>query len=167
MALLTYSPSDVKVSIAGLYQVEGFVDGTFINIVKNVKPFDIARAMDGEVARIYRKDEGFRVELTLAQSSSANNLLSTIYNIDVATQIGKFPMFIKDGLGQTTFMSLTTWVEDIPQVTFSNNMESRTWIFGCSQASLNIGGNDEVSLLESTALFGSSLLPLLKDFGVF
>lgn len=167
MAVLHYSPSDVIVTIAGLYQVEGYVDGTFINLTKNVKPYDTKKAMDGEIGRIFRKDTTFTLELTVAQTSAANNILSAIYNIDIATQIGKFPLFIKDGMGSTTFMSLSTWVQDVPAVTFSNEIESRTWILGCSQATLNVGGNDEQNLLESIGFFGTSLLPLLKDFGVF
>lgn len=167
MALLHYSPKDVSVTIAGFIQIDGYVDGTFINISRDVQPFETMKAMDGNVARLYKKDSGYKFELTLAQSSGSNNLLSAMYNIDIATQIGKFPLFIKDARGSTTFMSLTTWIEDIPQVTFSNGMESRTWTFRCSQASLNIGGNAEQSAIESALSFSTQLLPLLNDFGVF
>lgn len=166
MSLYHYSPKDVIVTIGGLYQINGYVDGTFINIVKDIKPFETTRAIDGEVARIYRKDTGYRLEITLAQSSPANDLLSAMYNVDIATQIGKFPLFIRDGRGSTTFMSLTTWIEDIPQVSFSNGMETRTWVFGCSQAALNIGGNAPMGTVESAAYFGAALLPLLSDFGI-
>lgn len=166
MPLLHYSPLDVTITVAGLYTVEGFVDGTFIDIIKDVKPFDKMRSMDGEVARIYKKDEGYTLQITLAQSSPANDLFSAIYNLDISTQIGKFPLFIKDNRGSTTFMSLTTWVEDIPQVSFSNGMESRTWTFGCTQAALHIGGNAEQGTIEQGIYYGASILPLLKDFGM-
>lgn len=166
MALLHYSPLDVTVTVAGLYTVEGYVDGTFINISKDVKPFDKMRSMDGEVSRIYKKDEGYTLQITLAQSSPANDLFSAIYNLDVATQIGKFPLFIKDNRGSTNFMSLTTWVEDLPQVTFSNDMESRVWTFGCTQATLHIGGNAEQGTIEQGVYYGAAVLPLLKDFGL-
>ena len=166
MALYHYSPKDVSVTIAGVYQVTGYVDDVFINLTKDVKPFENTRSMDGEIARLYRKDSGYMLQLSLAQSSPTNDFLSAIYNIDVATQIGKFPLFIKDGRGSTTFMSLTTWIEDIPEVSFSNGMEARVWTFKCTQASLHIGGNTDMSDFAETALFGASLLPLLKDFGL-
>lgn len=166
MGLLHYSPKDVSVTIAGFYQVEGYVDGTFISILKDSKPFATTKSLDGEVARIYRKDESFKVELTLAQSSGTNDFLSALYNIDVATQIGKFPLFIKDGRGSTTFLSLTTWIEDIPVVNFSNGMETRTWTLGCTQATLHVGGNVPQSLIESAFSMGTSMLPLLKNFGI-
>ncbi len=167
MGILHYSPQDVTISIAGMYLLDGYADGTFVDIFKEVKPFTSAKSMDGGRARVYNKDSGYQVELTLAQSSQSNDILSAIYNIDVATQIGKFPLFIKDNRGSTTFMALTAWVEDIPRVTFSNGMETRTWVIGCTQASLNVGGNSDLSSAESVAFFGTSLLPLLRDFGLF
>jgi hypothetical protein len=166
MSLVHYSPKDVSVTIAGFYQVEGYVDGTFVNIIKDIKPFSVMKSMDGEVARIYRKDESFKVELTLAQSSGANDFLSSLYNIDVATQIGKFPLFIKDGRGTTNFLALTSWIEDIPNVSFSNGIESRTWVLGCTQATLHVGGNVPQSMMEQALSLGTSMLPLLKNFGI-
>jgi len=164
--LMTYAPSQVSVAVAGILTLEGFVDGTFINITKAGKPYEDTKAMDGEVARIYRKDDRYTVELTLAQSSMSNNLLSALYNIDTATQLGKFPLLIRDGSGTTTFFALTAWIQDIPQVTFSNDMESRTWVIVCSDASLNIGGNDSAFSLENILSQGAAILPLLKQFGV-
>lgn len=164
MSLNTYSPSDVIVSVAGLHTVVGYAGETFIKIIKSARPFEKARAMNGEISRLYTEDSTYRLELTLMQSSPTNNVLSMLYNIDAATRVGKFPLFIKDGRGQTTFLSATTWIEQIPDVTFSGGMEMRTWIFGCADASLNIGGNDETSLVEDALMIGTSLLPVLKEY---
>lgn len=166
MALYTYSPSDVTVSLAGLHTVTGYVDGTFIRIVKNTKPFEIQMAMDGTIERLYHFDEGYRLELTLAQSSPSNNILSVLHNIDLVTRAAKFPVVIRDALGQTSFFSATTWIETIPEVTFSNQMETRTWVLGCAQAALNIGGNAPTSTIEDTVLIGASLLPVFREFGL-
>jgi len=167
MALSTYSPSDVSVTLAGMHSVTGYVDGTFIRITKDVKPFTKVRAMDGEQARMYFDDAGYRVELTLMQSSGSNNILSMIYNVDTATHMGKFPLFIKDGRGQTNFLAATAWIEEIPEVTFGSELSERKWVFGCSDVVLTIGGNEDTSLLENTLLVRSSTLPILKQFGVF
>jgi len=167
MALSTYSPSDVSVTLAGMHSVTGYVDGTFIRITKDVKPFTKVRAMDGEQARMYFDDAGYRVELTLMQSSGGNNILSMIYNVDTATHMGKFPLFIKDGRGQTNFLAATAWIEEIPEVTFGSELSERKWVFGCSDVVLTIGGNEDTSLLENTLLVRSSTLPILKQFGVF
>lgn len=164
MSLNTYSPSDVTVSVAGMHTVVGYAEGTFIKIMKSARPFEKTRAMNGEISRIYTEDDTFRVELTLMQSSASNNILSMLYNIDAATRVGKFPLFIKDGRGQTTFLSATTWVEQLPDVNFGSGMETRTWIFGCADASLMIGGNDDTSGVEDALMIGSALLPVLKNF---
>lgn len=164
--LALYSPKDVIVLLGGFFRVDGFASDTFINIKKDVKPFDAMKAIDGEQARIYRKDEGYTVELTLAQSSATNNILSAIYNVDVATQMGKFPLLIKDLKGSTTFFAGTAWIEDIPDAIFSNELTTRTWVIGTSEAGLNIGGNQEDSTIFDIIGIGSSALPLLKEFGV-
>lgn len=164
MALNTYSPSDVIVSLAGMHTVTGYADGTFIKIMKASRPFEKTRAMNGEISRIYSKDDTFRVELTLMQSSGSNNVLSMLYNIDTATRVGKFPLFIKDGRGQTTFISATTWIEQLPDVTFGSQLDTRTWIFGCSDATIMIAGNDSVSIVEEALMLGTSALPILKDY---
>lgn len=145
----------------------GYVDGTFVRITKDVKPFSKVRAMDGEQARMYFDDAGYKVELTLMQSSGSNNILSMIYNVDTATHMGKFPLFIKDGRGQTTFLAGVAWIEEIPEVIFGTELSERKWVFGCSDVVLTIAGNEDTSLLEEKLLVNSSTLPILKQFGVF
>lgn len=167
MSISTYSPSDVTVTIAGMHSVTGYSSGTFIRITKDIRPFSKVRAMDGEIARMYSEDTGYKVELTLAQSSSTNNILTMLYNIDAATHMGKFPLFIKDGRGQTSFLAATAWIEQTPDVTFGSDLSERTWIFGCSDVVLTIGGNGDTSSIESGLLVASSTLPILKQFGVF
>lgn len=167
MALLTYSPKDITISLAGMHTVGGYVDGTFIRISKDVAPFKTVVAMDGETARLFQEDATYTLEITLAQSSSSNSVLSTLWNIDTATQLGKFPVFVRDGNGQTTFFSALSWIEQAPDVTFSNSIEPRTWRFRCCYAGLTVGGAGDSSLIESAILAGASFLPVLKSFGAF
>lgn len=165
-SLLTYSPVDVEVSIAGIHTITGFASDRFVEIIKELRPFAIQRAMDGEKARIYREDEGYKLILTLAQSSPSNNVLSAIHNIDVATRLGKFPVFVKDNSGSTKFFAGTAWVECIPDVTFASKLTEREWVLGCSDATIIVGGNADQSAIERALDMGASLLPLLKEFGI-
>ena len=160
-----YSPKDVIILLGGFYPVEGYSSDTFIRIKKDVKPFESMSSMDGETSRIYRKDDGYVVEITLAQSSPTNDILSTLYNIDVATQVGKFPLLIKDTKGTTTFFAATAWIENIPDVSFSGDLTERTWVIGTSEAGLNVGGNANDLVLQITGLASASL-PLLSQLGV-
>lgn len=164
-SLLTYSPSDVTITIAGLYSVTGYADGTFVRIIKDTQQITTVRAMDGTMSRVKSPDTGWKVEITLAQSSSGNDILSTLWNVDNVTGMGKFPLFIKDGTGSTMFMAASAWIEDLPEVVFSNQMETRTWRFAATEVVVNIGGNGENDLSSILGL-GASVLPVLKTFQI-
>lgn len=162
--LLNYSPSDVTVTVAGLYSVTGYAEGTFIRITKDTQQVTTLRAMDGSMSRVKSPDTGWKVELTLAQSSSGNDILSTLWNVDKVTGMGKFPLFIKDGSGSTMFMAATAWIEEVPDITFSNSMDTRTWRFAATDVLVNIGGNGEG--LEETLGLTASVLPILQNFSI-
>lgn len=164
-SLLNYSPSDVSVTIAGLYSVTGFSEGTFIRITKDTQQVSVTRAMDGTIARVKSPDTGWKVEITLAQSSPANDVFSTLWNTDKVTGMGKFPLFIKDGSGSTMFMAGTAWVEELPDIVFSNSMETRTWRFAATDVLVNIGGNDKGDLGSILGL-SASVLPVLESFQI-
>ena len=167
MSLTTYSPIDVVITVAGLLTVTGLADGTFVRIIKNSRPFETQRAMDGSRQRLYHHDEGYKVELTLAQSSSSNNVLSAIHNVDLLTRKMMFPLSVKDTRGQTNFFAASAWIESAPDVSFANELETRTWVFGASDAVLTIGGNGNTSSIEDAILAGTSVLPVLGEFGLF
>jgi hypothetical protein len=163
-SLLNYSPSDVTVTVAGLYSVTGYAEGTFIRITKDTQQVTTLRAMDGSMSRVKSPDTGWKVELTLAQSSSGNDILSTLWNVDKVTGMGKFPLFIKDGSGSTMFMAATAWIEEVPDITFSNSMDTRTWRFAATDVIVNLGGNGE-GLAETLGLT-ASVLPILQNFNI-
>ncbi len=164
--LYTYDPSDVSISVGGIHTVSGYVDGTFVNIVNNTKPVETHRAMDGTTERLYTKDEGYTVTVTLAQTSVSNNILSSIYNIDKVTRMGKFPLIIKDGQGQSVFFAPDAWISKAPDVVFGNEMQTREWQFDTAGAALAIAGNGKESEIADALLIGSAALPLLRQFGL-
>ncbi|WKV20445.1 putative structural protein [Pseudomonas phage 16Q] len=163
--LLNYSPNDVTITIAGLYSVTGYAEGTFVRITKDTQQVTTTRAMDGTISRIKSPDTGWKIEITLAQSSSANDIFSTLWNVDKVTGMGKFPLFIKDGSGTTMFTAGTAWVEDLPDIVFSNQLETRTWRFAATDVIVNIGGNDSNDLTSILGL-SSSVLPALQTFQI-
>lgn len=145
MALWSYSPQDVTFLVAGFYQVVGFTDGTFISIEKDVAPYQTTRTSDGITARTYTMDDTYTITLTLSQGSPANDLLTKLSHIDRATQMGKFPLFIKDLKGSSLFLSATTWIQDIPSLSYSTSIQGREWVLQSSQASINVGNNEDTS----------------------
>jgi len=164
-SLKHYAPNDISITVAGLYSVTGYADGTFVSIKKDTQTITTIRAMDGTVSRIKSPDTGWKVEITLAQSSTANDIFSIFWNVDTVTGLGKFPLFIKDSNGSTMFMAASAWVDTVPDITFSNEMGTRTWVLSCTDVVANIGGAGTGDFLSAIGL-GASALPILSEFKI-
>lgn len=143
--LAHYSPERVTVLLGGAVQISGFVDGTFITVSKDSAMYSTKESADGKPTRTFKKSSIFNVSLTLASTSDSNQLLTYTSGLDTLTQMGKFPLIIKDQLGGTLLFSLTSWIESLPDSDFSTTIDGRTWEIKCSQAVFNIGGNESES----------------------
>ena len=126
--LATYMPEEVTILLAGI-PVSGFIQGSFISVDKDVKPFTSKRTADGTVSRMYNNDQTYTITLTLYSGSDSNQLLTRLWQLDEITQRGKFPLMIKDGSGSDLFFSTTTWIEGIPSLVKSNQYEPRAWTY--------------------------------------
>lgn len=145
MSVRTYSPVDVAVLLAGFYQVDGFAEGSFISISKDVQPYKTTRTSDGKVARTFIKDDTYTITLNLASTSPTNDILTKLYKIDSLSQYGKFPMFIKDSSGTSLFLAPTCWIKEVPDLDFSDDIVERTWVIQATQCVPNFGGNADTS----------------------
>lgn len=155
MALLTYSPDDVDVLLAGLIPIRGFVDGTFIQVEKEVTPYSYQSAMDGETSRTFKFDQNYKVTITLAHSSPSNSDMNAMHALDIATQLGKLPFMIRDRNGTTSFFSPNAWIENYPTVTYSRGVEARTWVLRCTEGVLTVGGNDNSDFADFISLLSN------------
>lgn len=161
--LATYIPSEVSVLLGGVLAVEGFVDGTFISVTKDMQPFTTQKSADGMVARIYNSDQTYTIQITIYSGSSSNTVLTKFWLMDEINQRGKFPLLIKDGSGSDLFFSTNTWIEGLPSLVKSNDNEPRTWTLKSSQATINIGSNNgESGILEDLFNLGFASLPILE-----
>lgn len=150
MSIFNYNPDKVDVLVAGFIPLDGFVDGTFISIDKDVQPSSAARTPDGTVARIKNTDNTYTINITLHNGSESNELLTKLWQLDEITGgKGKFPLLVKDHSGSDLFFSTTTWIESVPTLSKSAGVDQRTWTFRSAFAVINIGGNgNQSSLLE-------------------
>lgn len=163
MSIFNYCPDEVNVLLAGFINISGFVDGTFVDISKDVVPFSSVRTADGTVARMYNNDQTYTITLTLHCGSSSNDLLTKLWQLDEITQKGKFPLLIKDFSGSDLFFSTTTWIEGVPTISKSNGIDSRIWVLRSSQAVINVGGNTNPSgLLQDITNLAISSLPAIE-----
>lgn len=164
MGIRSYAPTDVDIIVGGFYKVSGFVEGSFIEISKDVNPYKTLRTADGRVARSYVKDSTYTVTLKLASTSPANEVLTKIHTVDELTQLGKFPLFIKDNQGSTFFLAPTAWIKEIPRTNFSDTVTERVWVIQAADANINIGGNRDSSTdLEDVAASLNLAVPFLRN----
>ena len=138
-ALATYDPGKVVVTIGPSFAVvDGFADGTFVNITTP----DLYESTAGvnAVARVKKTDRRCQITLTLLQTSNANLTLSGIRTLDVGGN-GVGPCIIKDGSGNSLFMALTTWIRKGPDVTYGTEIENREWVLESDDFEVIDGGN--------------------------
>lgn len=148
MSAFSYCPDKVDVLIAGFIPLDGFVDGTFISIDKDVQPSVAARTPDGMVARVKNTDNTYTIKITLHTGSESNELLTNLWRLDeISEGKAKFPILIKDHSGSDLFFSTTTWIEQVPTLTKSASVDERVWTFRSAFAVINYGGNGDVSSL--------------------
>lgn len=150
--LAHYSPEDVIVSIAGFLPIEGYLEGTFVSISKDVPFFTSKESSDGVVSRVANRSGLYTVELTLMSTSESNQILTRLAMLDSSTKILKFPLIIKDTLGSTLLFATSSWIEGMPTTEFSTGVSGRGWTIKCSKATLNVGGNEGGSGLIEDAI---------------
>lgn len=164
MSIWNYNPDSVTVLVAGVIPIDGFVDGTFVSIDKDVLPSVAVRTPDGTVARVMNYDQTYTINITLHNGSESNELLTKLWQLDEITGgKGKYPLLIKDHSGSDLFFSTTTWIEKVPTLAKSSGVDQRTWVMRSAFAAINIGGNGDVSsLLEDITNTITSALPALN-----
>lgn len=145
MALATYSPEDVDILLAGIINISGFINGTFVNIAKDVGTFSTRESSDGVVSRNHASSGTYTVTLTLASTSESNKYLTLFSRLDDVTKMGMFPLIIKDRMGSTLLFSPKSWIETLPDTDFDVDVTERAWKIKCANAVLSIGGNEESS----------------------
>lgn len=141
MAVTTVDPKNVIISIGG-FPMSGFVDGTFLEISSDTEQFTKVTGADGYVTRVKSNDYGATMTLTLAQSSPSNDVLSTFFNLDRTVNGGIVPILVKDLSGTTIIFSATGWIQQFPDISYSNDISERAWIFDLANMDLFIGGNE-------------------------
>lgn len=161
--IFNYRPDDIIFLIGGILQVEGFVEGTFISINKDMMPFTSIKTADGQMGRLYQSDQTYTITLTLHAGSPSNDVLTKFWQLDEISQRGKFPTLFKDPSGSDLFFSTSTWIEQLPTLSKSASVDQRVWVLRSSQAVINIGSNaDEASILQDLINIATGALPILE-----
>lgn len=136
----TYDPGKVVVNVGGI-PIEGFADGTFVNVERSSDTFTKSTGADNRTTRIKQGDKSGTITITLSQSSPSNDVLSGIMLLDETTNDGVVPILVKDLLGTTLAVSAYSWIRKPPAAPFAKSISNREWIFDCADLNMYIGGN--------------------------
>lgn len=151
MDLWTYSPEEVTILVMGV-PLEGVVDGTFVSITRQAPVFTSSSTADGRITRTYNAADIWDIQFTLMNTSPSNGFLDKLVLLDRVTKRGKFPLMIKDGFGGTLIFSTTTWIEELPSITYGVEMTERVWTLKSANAVVNINGNESPSSMAEDIL---------------
>lgn len=144
--LSTYSPEDVYVVLANdsfSYTLTGFVDGTFINIVREVPASTLYVGGALSNARTVRANKASSVTFSIMQTSDDNDVLSQLLSNDEVARDNTwlFSLTIKDGTGRSLWFSPQAFIGTEPDRSFSTGVEARDWVIQCVSLSGTQGGN--------------------------
>lgn len=139
----TYSPGEVSLIIALLYEAQGFSPNSIISLSKDENYFTTQKGSTGGVERTAIADNTYTLEISLAQTSSTNSVLNALATVDSLSKSGIFPIFAKDSSGQSLFLASSCWIESPATASYTGSIETRTWTIKCSDVIFGLAGNSE------------------------
>lgn len=142
----SYSPESVVVVISNnkfSHTVNGFIDGTFINITRVIPHATLYTGADASNVRVVRGVKNCDVTMTLHQSSESNDVLSQLLIMDEETRSGEdiFAITVKDLSGRTVASSSAVFIGTSPDIGFGTDVSERAWVLHAINMQVFEGGN--------------------------
>ena len=124
----TYDPKEVTLDFAGI-SISGFFDGTFITCAKaDPELYKKHIGAHGEVARTKNNNDSGSITFVLKKTSPSNIALDLLKR-NPATA----PVLVKNNsTGRHITAAETAWIDNDPDITFSDEEDSIEWIIGCA-----------------------------------
>jgi len=122
---------------------KGIVDGTFVNVARNV-PVNILRmGGDGESTRIKANNQSGLVTVTLRAGADANQQMSTVLSVYEGTGLGNVGgLMVQDFSGTSIYACPNAFIQGWePKSNSSDAEDDIVWIFECPKLFMNHGSN--------------------------
>ena len=139
--LKTFDPKKGLLTIGGI-PIEGYADGTYINLTWPEDLWNAKSGADGERDRI-KNATGFlaNLEVTLMQGATINAALWALMELDYNTN-SPFPILFKDLQGVTVWESSKCFfTKPSPYTLEKASPSNRVWAFELPKVIGVIGGN--------------------------
>jgi hypothetical protein len=144
----TYSACKVKTVIAGI-AISGFGESDMITVERDEAKFIKTTGADGVVSRSHVCHNAGQIQITLQQTSKANDALSGLLAADEATLQGQFPIVIKDLNGTSVYVGSDCWITGPPPGSFGKEIGERVWVIDCADLKMFTGGNHSGGFVNS------------------
>lgn len=113
--------------VFGVSPIFGFAPDTALTIEVGDVTYKHTRDLHGNITRSRINDNSAKIKLTLMQSSSSNDVLSTFQVLDKQSDAGMFPIYIKDANSTTLFRSDEGYVIGTPETSMGEEQKTITW----------------------------------------
>jgi hypothetical protein len=162
MGVPTYSPQNMVVTVNG-QDITGFGDTDIVTIALDESKFVKYTSVDGGVSRSHNVANAGIFTFTLNQTSKANQIFSSLLQLDLANPDGSntFGVGIRDentsGTG-TYYLGTGSWVQGMPESGYQKEINTREWVVEASDIKWNISGNessDAVAAASTAATIGA------------
>lgn len=128
MPLHQYDPKNVKL-VFGAVLVEGYAEGSFVNVEYNEDLFSLQIGSDGESSRSKSNNRSARITVNLMPGAAANIGLGAALAADKAAGAGVFPLALTDLSTGSSFIAEGAWIVRDPGYDFQTEAQARQWIF--------------------------------------
>jgi hypothetical protein len=148
MTTNTFDPSKVILAIND-YQITGFIDGAFIEVIQNAPYFRNVPGIRGKATRVRSRDRTGTVNIRLMQTSPDNEVLSKLVEQDDIHQSGLLLATLRDVGGQSGLQFGGAYIEGPPNINYSSAETSlRGWRLHYQFITRYYVGGNESSLLD-------------------
>ena len=138
--LKTYDPALVVLTVGGI-PIRGFADGTEIVVERSNDMFSKSSGNDGIVSRAKSNDKSGTITVTLAQTSSSNDVLAGFAKQDELSNTGVKTVNCKDVSGRSTHFTAAAWIRKMPNAEYAKEISNREWVLDCDALETFVGGH--------------------------
>lgn len=158
MTIQTYDPSEVNLFLAILYQVEDYAPDSLLSISRDESFYNTVKGGTGSLERVRIEDNTYTITISLSQTSPTNTVLNALATLDRYSGNGFFPVFCKDGSGQSLFLASSCWIESPPEASYTGSIETRTWNLKAHDMVWGLSGNEaDRNIIEQVGQLGALL----------
>jgi hypothetical protein len=124
----TYDPKEVSLDFAGV-TISGFFDDTFITCAKaDPELYKKHIGAHGEVARTKNNNDSGTITFVLKKTSPSNLQLDLLKRNPATAAV-----MVKNNSNHKHIATASeAWIDNDPEITYSNEEDSIEWIIGCS-----------------------------------